>query len=57
MSDLPTAKPDGGPAPRHEDGAEPRDDLAELLDDGQEEVFSRTAVELGRIEHHPSEES
>jgi hypothetical protein len=29
---------------------------AELLDDGQEEVFSRTAVELGRIEHHHSEE-
>ena len=24
----------------------------ELLIDGQEEVFSRTEVELGRIEHH-----
>ena len=24
----------------------------ELLDDGQEEVFSRTEVESGRIEHH-----
>ncbi len=57
MIDLPTAKPDGGPAQDREDGAEPLDECGELLDDGQEEVFSRTAVELGRIEHHPSEES
>lgn len=28
----------------------------ELLEDGQEEVFSHTEVELGRIEHHISEE-
>lgn len=37
-------------------GPLPRGGCAELLDDGQEEVFSRTAVELGRIEHHFSEE-
>ena len=28
----------------------------ELLLDGQEEVFSRTEVETGRIEHHHQEE-
>lgn len=28
----------------------------ELLDDGQEEVFSRFEVEQGRIEHHSGEE-
>lgn len=27
-------------------------DSDEVLDVGQEEVFSRTEVELGRIEHH-----
>jgi hypothetical protein len=30
----------------------PKDPDAELLVDGQEEVFSRTEVETGRIEHH-----
>ena len=30
-------------------GPSPEDD--EVLDTGQEEVFSRTEVELGRIEH------
>ena len=29
----------------------PKDDDAELLETGQEEVFSRTEVESGRIEH------
>ncbi len=29
----------------------PSPDDAELLDTGQEEVFSRAEVELGRIEH------
>ena len=29
----------------------PKDDDAELLETGQEEVFSRTEVETGRIEH------
>ena len=29
---------------------------SELLIDGQEEVFSRTEVETGRIEHHHQEE-
>jgi hypothetical protein len=29
----------------------PKDDAAELLESGQEEVFSRTEVEAGRIEH------
>jgi hypothetical protein len=29
----------------------PKDDDAELLEAGQEEVFSRTEVEAGRIEH------
>ena len=29
----------------------PKDDSAELLETGQEEVFSRTEVEAGRIEH------
>jgi len=29
----------------------PKHDDSELLDVGQEEVFSRTAVELGRTEH------
>lgn len=35
--------------------AGPDDD--ELLIDGQEEVFSRAEVELGRIEHHAGEET
>jgi hypothetical protein len=30
----------------------PKDPNGELLADGQEEVFSRTEVETGRIEHH-----
>lgn len=30
--------------------------VEELLNDGQEEVFSRTEVESGRIEHHVGEE-
>jgi hypothetical protein len=30
----------------------PKDPGAELLIDGQEEVFSRTEVERGAIEHH-----
>jgi hypothetical protein len=30
----------------------PELDDDELLIDGQEEVFSRTEVEMGRIEHH-----
>ena len=34
-------KPPPAPAPEDE----------EILDSGQEEVFSRTEVELGRIEH------
>ena len=29
----------------------PKDDDAELLEDGQEEVFSRSEVETGRTEH------
>jgi hypothetical protein len=29
----------------------PKDEDAELLETGQEEVFSRTEVEAGRIEH------
>jgi len=29
----------------------PKDEDAELLETGQEEVFSRTEVETGRIEH------
>lgn len=41
--------------------AKPLADLAdhgadELLVDGQEEVFSRTEIESGRIEHHVGEE-
>ena len=30
----------------------PKDDADELLETGQEEVFSRTEVETGRTEHH-----
>ena len=29
----------------------PKQEGAELLEDGQEEVFSRTEVETGRVEH------
>jgi hypothetical protein len=29
----------------------PKDEASELLEVGQEEVFSRTAVEMGRTEH------
>jgi hypothetical protein len=29
-----------------------RDDAEELLQDGQEEVFSRTEVREGHVEHH-----
>lgn len=36
------------------DGAVGEDE--ELLMDGQEEVFARTEVELGRIEHHAGED-
>lgn len=41
--------------------AKPLADMAddgadELLVDGQEEVFSRTEIESGRIEHHVGEE-
>ncbi|QYC10673.1 hypothetical protein [Brevundimonas nasdae] len=32
------------------------DSAEELLVDGQEEVFSRTEVESGRMEHHAGEE-
>lgn len=35
----------------------PKDDSAELLETGQEEVFSRTEVEAGRIEHAHGTES
>jgi hypothetical protein len=35
----------------------PKDDDAELLETGQEEVFSRTEVEAGRIEHAHGAES
>lgn len=38
------------PAPVQD--ASPPDPEDELLIDGQEEVFSRSEVELGRIEHH-----
>ena len=33
------------------------DSAEELLVDGQEEVFSRTEVELGESEHHCGEET
>lgn len=39
------------PDPRAAAGGQPDVEEAELLIDGQEEVFSRTEVELGRIEH------
>lgn len=38
------------------DGAMGKDEDDELLVDGQEEVFSRTEVESGRIEHHAGED-
>lgn len=38
--------------PRTDDQAPAAGQTDELLIDGQEEVFSRTEVELGRIEHH-----
>ncbi len=39
------------------DGAVGEGEVAELLIDGQEEVFARTEVERGRIEHHAGEDS
>lgn len=39
------------PALRASAGGQPDVDEDELLIDGQEEVFSRAEVELGRIEH------
>ncbi|MBL0948776.1 hypothetical protein [Brevundimonas sp.] len=46
-----------GPFPG-EDTPAPRsaDPLPELLEDGQEEVFSRSEVERGCIEHHVGED-
>ncbi|MFK4056990.1 MULTISPECIES: hypothetical protein [unclassified Brevundimonas] len=49
------------PKAGHQGPAEAVDSLAddqaeELLMDGQEEVFSRTEIESGRIEHHVGEE-
>ena len=41
---------DQKPAPPAPDP--PPKEESELLDTGQEEVFSRTEVELGRIEHN-----
>ena len=43
------------PDPKQPDDAAPDKD-SELLLDGQEEVFSRTEVERGAIEHHSLEE-
>ena len=43
-ADAPQRRPPGKP------------DDSELLVDGQEEVFSRTEVESGHIEHHSLEE-
>lgn len=53
---------EGAPETAAQQGqAKPLADLAddrsdELLVDGQEEVFSRTEIESGRIEHHVGEE-
>lgn len=47
------------PSPLHEQATpatQSPDPLPELLEDGQEEVFSRSEVERGCIEHHVGED-
>ena len=44
------------PSPAAAAGGQPDVEEDDLLIDGQEEVFSRAEVELGRIEHHAGEE-